>query len=625
MAITRITNKRRARRFIAYDMEWNPHNYKTRLVGAYSGDEYREYKDVRTFLDDQLTTANAGKWFYAHAGGLADIQFVFAELWNDKRYRIDAAFSGSSAIIVHIRRNKRVWHFIDSYWLLREKLSTIGKSIGMEKTGPTDKMTEEEIKEWYATVPLRILSPYLENDCRILWHAIDQFESAIMDLGGQLQMTIASTALYLFRRKYLTRDIATNHDINTIARLAYFGSRVEVFNSHCIDSFYYDINSSFPFAMTKSVPGNFVKTHMGLPDSLVNSGEPYLCEVEIESPDIYLPPIPIRADDRVFFPSGSWRCWLTNIDLELLLQTGGKITHAYQTKQFDKLDDLGEYAYDMFDRRKATTDNFERSVYKMMGNSCYGKFAENREKLSMHINPSADVLDRINLEWRWKRYNAMIDHDPGWEDIPPYDPSKMLKPGIWFDSKEAKVAHEHVPIAAHITAQARRTLYEYLEKSDEIHYCDTDGFSTVDTYETGKELGDLKLEKKIPEGWFIAPKIYKLNAEVLGDDGEWEEKTITKAKGFTLRKRTDPKTGGVITPEQQWDSLIAGNELAVERMARVRENMRNATKRGSIAPYETTITKGLRDMIPKRFMFENGTTRPWTMGEINKFKKNEDA
>src|SRR5207245_174765 len=124
----------------------------------------------------------------------------------------------SSAIIVHVSRGKNAWHFVDSYWLMRDSLANIGKWIGLEKGEKEDK------KIFYA--PISELKIYNERDCIILYQAVQQFEIALLDLGGELKMTQASCALNLFRRAFLRSEIVTHRRVNEICRQAYFASRV---------------------------------------------------------------------------------------------------------------------------------------------------------------------------------------------------------------------------------------------------------------------------------------------------------------------------------------------------------------------------------------------------------------
>ncbi len=118
-----------------YDLEWVPGKFDplgrmpVRLVGVYDRERgYRCYQNVMAFLEHEMTHKNRGRWFYAHAGGLADFQFLLQKLIECKGYKIKASCSGSSLIIVHVTRGKNSWHFVDSYWLLREKLRKIGES-----------------------------------------------------------------------------------------------------------------------------------------------------------------------------------------------------------------------------------------------------------------------------------------------------------------------------------------------------------------------------------------------------------------------------------------------------------------------------------------------------------------
>lgn len=364
-----IDTKRKLRRFIVYDLEWVPGTLDVRCVGVYDGERYRWYTSVARFLESEMNSENRGAWFYAHAGGLADVQFIFEEIIKHRSYSISASFSGSSAIIAHVRRlgGKNAWHFIDSYWLFRDSLAAIARSIGMEKTGPKalDGASQDDVKRWYATAPLEELIPYNRNDCVILWNAINAFQQRILEYGGQLQMTIASCAMHLFRRRYLKNDIGTHKLVNETGRKAYFASRVEVFNNHCDEALYYDINSSFPYAMTEPVPGEFAKTSRRIPDN----DTLYMADVSFSVPDCYLPPIPTRVEGRLFFPVGTWRSWLTGIDIRLLEEEGGRLEAVHEVYHFDAISDLRDYALDIYHQRKVAKDPFDKLVLKYLLNS----------------------------------------------------------------------------------------------------------------------------------------------------------------------------------------------------------------------------------------------------------------
>jgi len=568
--ITRIETRRILRSYLTYDLEWIPGKFHkdgrmdVRLVGVYDGNQYRCYTTVDDFLDRELTSKNRGKWFYAHAGGLADFQFVLQRIIaKGARYRIRAATSGSSLIIVHVTMGKNSWHFVDSLWLLKDKLRNIGKWIGISKGN------EDESEEFYRDAPFHVLREYNEIDCIILYKGISFFEDALLELGGMLKMTQASCAMELFRRRFLQRDIQTSPHANLIAREAYFASRVEVINRSCKDAWYYDVNSSFPYAMTFPVPGDPLGHYQRwMPD---HYDYPFLADVEVEVPEMPLPVLPTKIDGRLFFPSGRWRSWFTSVDIELLERSGGKVTKCHESMTFEPRTDLRDYAETLYAIR-AKSEGFMKIATKFLLNSLYGKFAESEVKSSIEINPPSPKGE-----------------EDGWE---------MLFPGCFIVEKVVPIPHMHVPISAHITAIGRRTLWDYMNYSSEVHYCDTDGFSSSDPLQsTEGVLGAIKLEKIIEDGEYVTQKVYRQK----GKDDKGKDIEIVRAKGFS--KMTVEK----------FQSIIEGEEISYTRMARTRELLR----KGETEPIERTYTKGLRDtLVPKRCFYPDGHSRAWDIKEL---------
>lgn len=577
--ITTLNTKRVRPDFIVYDMEWVPtfrsdgtrnrNAMELRMVGVYDG-RYRWYTDIDTFIDHELTHRNRGKWFYAHAGGLADFQFVIVRL-QARGFTVQGSLSGSSCIIGHVSRvtyrdgkpvpGKDRWHFVDSFWLIRDKLRNIARWAGVGGKG-----NEDESVDWYADAPLSELRDYNERDCLILHAGIKLFEQVLWELGGQLRMTQASSAMDLFRRRFLSRDVDTSAQVNEVARLAYFASRVEVLTTECQSAYYYDVNSSFPYAMTLPVPGELLRSFRGTP-----RGDPedlWMADVDVEVPESYLPPLPVRTGGRLFFPTGRWRGWYSNVDLSLLVANGGRIRRMYESMTFRPNLDMRDYSLTLYDIRKKATDGAVKVVCKYLMNSLYGKTAESDVKSQLHVNPTTV--------------------EEGWE---------MVTPGVFLHRKVVQVPHMHVPMAVHITAIARRTLFEYMSMSRELHYCDTDGFSTTQRYHDGTELGQLKLEKILDRGRFVQSKLYHLE----GRDERGNPLSIIKAKGFSKLNLNG------------FEKVLNYEEVVYTRMARIRENAR----RGDFTPRESELTKGIRrDAVPKRMFYPDGHSRPWDLGEL---------
>jgi len=614
---------------IAADMDSEDSDSETEIV-----ERYQHFTTIKELVNFLLVREHRGNWFFAHAGGLADMQFVLDDLLDaiktqatskvapersktvysadgtkktvetdNGTWKIKASFSGSSAIIVHVIKGKNAWHFCDSYWLLRDKLANIGKAIGIRKGDSAeakawmterfkrtitdfDELTQVEKTIFYTEIPQAILVDYNRTDCEILWKAIAQFEEEIVGLGGQLQQTIASTAMTLFRRSFLKRDIFTSERLNQICQESYFASRVEVLSRNATGFWMYDINSSFPYAMTFPLPGNMTEFRTTLPDDDRDECI-YLANVTIEVPDMRLPPLPFRLENRVFFPVGRWRSWFTSTDIRLALREGAIIHKVHEVYMFEAFYDFGDYAKQIYKLRSDATSDFRRLILKYLLNSLYGKTAEGTQKQEMLINPKE--IDRATMQ--------------------------MLQPGVWLCEKEAQISHRHVPIAAVITSIARRTLYDYMKEcytqGFEPYYTDTDSIATKASLPIDeKTLGALKLEKKMEWAEFVAPKIYRGEGFELNRDGTWKPKQLNKAKGFSL--------GVGHQAFEKLDKIISGDRIGVQRMTRMRELYRTMVNgQYATAPFELLVIKALTfEMLSKRFHYPDGETRPWSITEL---------
>jgi len=268
---------------------------------------------------------------------------------------------------------------------------------------------------------------------------------------------------------------------------------------------------------------------------------------------------------------------------------------------------LKDYAINLYETRKRSKDEAEKQIYKLLLNALYGKFAEESTKQQLHIYPNLNTLNRIDAAY----------HKPGCEckhcfqfrkvGRPTRKP-QMLTSGVWLEPKVIAIPHRHVPIAAHITALARRNIFNWMAMCRNFHYCDTDGFSTNEELDNSTDLGRLKHEDTLEYANFISPKVYlKKLAEGTYKTEDLPEGIKVKAKGFSLGK---DKWKAV----QKWRELAEGNAITVERMVRILENYRT----GVTAPREASIKKRFqRDaVVTKRMMYPDGKTRPWTIKEL---------
>jgi DNA polymerase type B, organellar and viral len=594
MSFGPLHGKAKKRKIRVYDLEWVPGDPKKaaehkmrplelRVIGTFDGDRYQWFRTIPEFLRAVCTPETSGTWFYAHAGGLTDMVFLLEYLVDNPRKgrTIRCSFSGSSAIIVRIDWGKWHWYFVDSYWLIRQPLREIGKWLGLEKGGQADSTDH-----FYA--PLSELVDYNERDNRVLYTAIRTFEGSILALGGELQKTIASTALNLFRRRFMKTRIYTDDFVNECSREAYHASRVEVFEPVCFDSDYYDVNSSFPYAMTFDAPGNVDRICKRLRD-----GELGLSRARVSIPECDVPPAPFRGkDSRVYFPTGIWESWFSNTDLELIEERGGQILDIRQSIAFEPFSELRDYAQTIYDWRKSSKDEALRVVLKFLLNSLYGKFGEGSQKQEVVINPGPEFFE-------------LPEREPGGLG------REMLLPGVHAVVEEKEIAHAHVPIAMHITAVARKVLYNYIAEAPKVYYCDTDGFAVpgYSKLPTSPELGGLKLEKHIFRAEWAAPKLYAYQEE---EGGPW----TVKGKGFSRVKERD--SVGEFTGKtrrmnyEDFRELLEHKDVYLDQFGRLRALWRD----GVTAPRERVVEKTYVGKVRPKRAPHGQTTRPWKVSEL---------
>ena len=299
-------------------------------------------------------------------------------------------------------------------------------------------------------------------------------------------------------------------------------------------------------------------------------------------PEMFIPPVPMRVEGRPFFPYGAFRRWFTGEDLELILEAGGRIDRVHEVLWFAEFEDLCAYVMTIYEMRRRAKDPFQKLVYKYLMNSLYGKFGEGKDKMSLLVNPKK------------KPPASEIKH--------------TYRAGVYLVENEVEIKHAHVPIAANITASSRALLTRFLwAAKGPVYYCDTDSLVTTDsTLPTSDQLGDLKHEKHIEKGTFLAPKLYRL----------FPGPTI-RAKGF----RT--------LTSDEFDLLAQGGVVSIDRMVRIRENF----KGGVFSPREKSYDKRAMSHLsldelsemgipagqftrPKRRIESDGSTMPWSYHEL---------
>lgn len=129
-------------------------------------------------------------------------------------------------------KQKRKWQivFADTLNLYPSSLEKVGKLLGMEKLEKKLGLDRANLKKAIEEGKWELVLKYNIRDTQITATAVIVREKVINSLGGQLRLTNPSTAMDLFRRRFLKVDIKRpGQRLKDFVRRSYFGGRTEVF------------------------------------------------------------------------------------------------------------------------------------------------------------------------------------------------------------------------------------------------------------------------------------------------------------------------------------------------------------------------------------------------------------
>lgn len=498
------------------------------LCGVWDGNYFWKFRNdscMKDFIRQFITHKYRGHIFYAHFGSIFDFPILLQELQERPDLNIYPITKGSKIIKLTIQdNNEHRWYFHDSSALLNFSLDELTKTfkVGHKKLEVVKKDSDYDRKlyELYKENP-KLVMEYLLHDCRGLYEVLDEFKKKMLDIGGDLGLTIASTSLKTFKRGYQRNVLAMcGRDVNDELRNAYFGGRTEIFRMYAPEIkgkyyYYYDINSLYPFVMHEydypvSKPTVVLDP---LPNIFIeNEG---ITKARIISPDkLYIPVLPskikIKQDTKLMFILGEYEGYWDNALLRKAKELGYQVTplksFIFKTDYIFK--DFVEHFYSIKENSESNTPMY--LISKLLMNSLYGKFGQRQDSEFMIKDPKPDEEEYEILDF--------VDLDTGWVKVKQESKGKSFLPQI----------------SIHVTAMAQLKLLQAMEyildKGYRVYYCDTDSITTdYPNMPVSKKLGDFKREKRLYSGIFLLPKTYKII-----DD---ERKIEIRAKGYNKNLR----------------------------------------------------------------------------------------
>lgn len=521
------------------------------LVGFFDGDRYYRFHTLSSFLDHVCSRRYRNWYIFGHYGGRFDARYLadLLRYQSDLPYTFGYFLSGSTCVLLSVRSGGDVWHFCDSGRLLPASLERLTEEFGVEHRK-------------LAFDPAGV--EYNFNDCLGLYEVLQRFFSVV----GVYAYTIASLSMRYFRRNYLRRRIYNvGKAVEAFVRSGYYGGRCEIYRRDEATVNKYDVNSLYPYAMSGPVPVDYIGATTVLPDDDRRIG---FYRARVRYPYRYIPALPLLMDHRLYFPIGEYEGVWTSMELRRAIEDGASVDilsgHCWAAEPI-----FDEFVRDVYERKVAAEREGNwalRTIYKLLGNSLYGKFGQAR-------------IRRVYIQ------------DPGTSRLDPDDP---VSPFIWplpdgmaFYLAESDSRHIMPHIAATVTARARLSMLERLRAALPCWYTDTDSIITTREIDASDGLGDLKFEGR---GRFRA---YGLK------EYEWEDSI--RIKGLPRRNEQDIEMAR---------RYLQGEPVRYRRMAGLQESVRA----GMSAVRTVDCERRRRFVRPKRAPEGEFDTRPWYIKDM---------
>lgn len=619
-----------------------------------------------------LTKQYSGYSFYAHNGGNFDHLFILA--WLEERqdeYIFEVVPIQSTIQVIRVKRvpnelgeeSKETWEFLDSMRLLPMGLETACKTFGLAGKVSFNLSEHEDNPLW---------DRYLKQDCIALAAVLQKTMDMIENLGGEVGITTPSTAMKLFRRRFMGKDGCPSriprwnhwHDCkgqlngtctgccHDWIRRGYYGGRTEIFRLAGEKLHYYDINSSYVAAMRYQMPIGDRIVERGPIDWRKHWSEDNLsgryagfaeCQVTIPK-DCPVPPLPHRKDGagKLIFPAGEFYGVWSLEELKLLTDpfVGGKIDYTNKTVWFGLRPMFQSMVDELWKFRNKKLPGYDPGMdmlAKLLGNSTYGKFAMKQERTSITFAQDVDHNHCFLCKALLHEGSTLCQ---GCEGSKP----AMKEPDgkVWYQANKVDANYIIPHVASHITAIARVCLWNYMKMihqlGGKLYYTDTDSLITDVELPTSTNLGKLKDEHPgdFLEYLAVQPKVYVirkmgLNKQIQqnlddikramsGDDSidvstlgdpitvDGKPHSSTKLNAKVTMKGFPPS----LRTDENLAKLRAGGILRWKQLQKVRSLARIGFKQ---PPQMKDIEKSFKSSYDKRIVLPDGSTTAIVLNE----------
>lgn len=424
------------------------------------------------------------KYIFAHNAEF-DLLTIFGNIITE----VDnsAVFNGK---FIAAKYNNNIT-FGDSMNLYPASVEKIGEMMGLKKLDNIkvrsqklnkDNITQEDID-------------YCKRDCEIIYKALLQMFENI----GVIKLTVPSLAMFQFRLKYLPKDIVFSEVVDDFYE-SYYGGRTEAFRIGKVEAKVYDINSLYPFAMIETIFPDVKHLHKVLDLNvkyllyLLDSYEG-LAKVTVRHKETYFGYLPVRMEinksEKLVFPVGEFTTTVNFNELRFAVDEGVveilKVHYAIYANPVES--PFIDFVLDNYKKRLQSTNELDSTIYKLIMNSLYGRFAMRMKMTTTYYDDLPYAIIR-ELEQADKYYDLQLFN------------IERNDCYLITENEQMKNSFFSIPTySSYITSYARVKLLKAMiaNEKNKVCYCDTDSIFLMDNFigNVSDNIGDFKKEPKI--------------------------------------------------------------------------------------------------------------------------------
>lgn len=472
--------------FFVFDTETTklepmPKNF---VFGVIYGAKHRKViYSVEEFILEFENPIYKNKYIFAH-----NAEFDLLSIFGNIITNIDnsAVFNGK---FIAAKYNNNIT-FGDSMNIYPASVEKIGEMMGLKKLDNLKVRSQKLRKDNITSEDIE----YCKRDCEIVYKALLRMFESI----GVIKLTVPSLAMFQFRSSYLPKDLVFSELVDDFYE-SYYGGRTEAFKIGKVSANVFDINSLYPFAMIHTVFPDVKHMHKVLDLTvkyLLYLLEDYegMAKVTVRHKEVYFGYLPVRMEinksEKLVFPVGEFTTVVNFNELRFAIDEGVvevlKVHYAIYANPIES--PFVSFVNDNYKKRLQSTNELDKTIYKLIMNSLYGRFAM-RMKLTTTYYDDLPYQIIQELEASEKFYDLQLFN------------IERNDCYLITENEQMKNSFFSIPtFSSYITSHARVVLLKALiaNEKNEVCYCDTDSIFLQKEFngKISNDIGDFKMEPK---------------------------------------------------------------------------------------------------------------------------------